>query len=372
MDDKTIESVHRIFDENSVKEQTKLDFWFRKSGGYLRRYHITAKRFQYIILSVLQVKDNAYFLYDGPDTKSRRLKSKGEIYTTAAFQCLIFIFTELYSSILYQNISFVAKSLKNNNIIKLKENQTLIVSYNLHTYCKKALIVCIISVTVPVGYFVNATTLNLTLHGVKDSMCSTGGVAVYEPINVKYSEIATFCQSHSGVHRSRNIYSKGPMLLLVLYSYKEYSKLEVVLELSVTRCTLLLMNVWKYHAFCDHLSYNSRKCSEFINESVQNTTLTINLECNSYGQFTVCDGLDVKMEDSTCATIQINNSLKQIKGISINELCNFRGPRLNLRFEPISRAGSELLILMSGYFNGKNSILFGSLFFVLKIECVLN
>ena len=79
MDDKIIESVHRIFDKNSVKEQTKLDFWFRKSGGYLRRYHITAKMFQYIILSVLQVKDNAYFLYDGPDTKSRRLKSKGEI-----------------------------------------------------------------------------------------------------------------------------------------------------------------------------------------------------------------------------------------------------------------------------------------------------
>ena len=70
MDDRTIESVHKIFGKNSVKEQKKLDFWLRKSGGYLRRYHITAKKFQYIILSVLQVKDNAYFLYDGPDTKS--------------------------------------------------------------------------------------------------------------------------------------------------------------------------------------------------------------------------------------------------------------------------------------------------------------
>ena len=181
-------------------------------------------------------------------------------------------------------------------------------------------------------------------------MCSTAGIAVYEPINVKYSEIATFCQSHSGIRRSRNIYSKGPILLKVLYSYKEYSKLEVVLELSVTRCTLLLMNVWKYYAFCDHLSYNSTKCSEFISESVQNTTLTINLECNSYGQFTICDGLDIKVEDSTCATIQINYNLKQIKGISINELYSFRGPRLNVRFAPIPRAGSELLILMSGYY----------------------
>ena len=126
-------------------------------------------------------------------------------------------------------------------------------------------------------------------------------------------------------------------MLLVLYSYKEYSKLEVVLELSVTRFTLLSMNVWKYYAFCDHLSYNRTKCLQFINESVQNTALTINLECNSYGQFTVCDGLDIKMEDSTCATIQTSYNLKQIKGISINELYNFRvewqGPQNGSRVE---------------------------------------
>ena len=208
------------------------------------------------------------------------------------------------------------------------------------------------------GYFVNATALTLALFGVKDSMCSTGGVAAYETRNGEYSEIATFCQSNSGVHRSRNIYSKGSILLLVLYSYDEYSKLEVVLQLSVTRCTPLSINVWKYYAFCDYLNYNSTKCSEFINETVQNATLTIHLECESYGQFSVCDGLDVNMEDSTCAAIQVNYNLNELKAININQLYSFRGPRMNLRFAPIQKSGSELLIILSGYIKGKKSLTF--------------
>ena len=123
-DKKLIESVHKKLNKVSVNEEKKLVF-MRHNGGLLCRYHIIVKKFQYIILSVTEKKDNVYLLYDGPNAESSPLKPKGEIYTTTAFQCLIFTFTEFFTNLTnqkYISLSYFAKFAKINNIVQLQEN----------------------------------------------------------------------------------------------------------------------------------------------------------------------------------------------------------------------------------------------------------
>ena len=356
IDIKILETYSEKQNEIQENRNFKFVFWLRQDGAFISHVHIHVYKFQYLVISLKNKAFSSYLFYDGPGTESKIVNSEKttrEIFTTTSFQCTMFIFTKLYSNVVYQELSITAKN-RNIRTIHLNESSTLVLPNVDLTGCNTDSITCAITTVAPPGLHINVTTLHVELNGVMDSMCSTGGVAAYEhDARGKYSEVATFCHSFSQIHTARNIYSQSSKLMLVWYTYKEYNNLEVSFHISSTSCTPVPINIWENHAFCDYFDSDGSACPEYLTNTMTDTPLTLELDCDQMGQFKFCDGILVTMEDLTCVVIQPDYRLDGVLNHThINRLRRLRGPRLSLRFAPMPRAGTELEITLTGYSKG--------------------
>ena len=86
---------------------------------------------------------------------------------------------------------------------------------------------------------VNVTIVHYSFQGVYDPNCPYCAVSFFEDFKLKsITEIKTICSSSIEGH-FQNVYSSTGRMLIVFYAYKEYSSLNVTVNVSYTRCQSL-------------------------------------------------------------------------------------------------------------------------------------
>ena len=132
-------------------------------------------------------------------------------------------------------ISFHSQTLLFSETKQVNKHQTISISLpNINCFGK----ICAYFISAQPAYQVNATLLNITTintHNILlDHECKFSGLAPIETSKIDYR---TFCHNHDSTKSlSESFYSERSSFTLVLYWYKEYSKINVTIGISQTEC----------------------------------------------------------------------------------------------------------------------------------------
>ena len=111
-------------------------------------------------------------------------------------------------------------------------------------------------------YQIRGSLEQINYTGLCDAICLFGGLVIGEYSNEIYDEFFTVCDS-TGL-KIRNFYSQESSLILLLYWYKEYSKINISVILSQTTCMSVLFDPCLFSRECyldTNLYLNNSDCA---------------------------------------------------------------------------------------------------------------
>ena len=179
-------------------------------------------------------------MYDGPGflAPPNELKNNMKTTSSSSFQCILQFMTHTNSSLsTIYSLSHRKKPLSIQKFAFVRYNETMLLTLASHLYRTNVKITLIN--TIPI-YQIRGTLENVDYSGHYYPGCPFGGFVVGEYSNEIYDEFFTVCDS-TGV-KSRSFYSHKSSLTLLLYWYKEYSKINISLNLSQTTCKSVLLD----------------------------------------------------------------------------------------------------------------------------------
>ena len=232
-------------------------FWIKNADTFLYNFYFHVKKFQIIELTISELETFYSLVHDGPRSEFQILQPKlhtenKKLFVTTSFQCLVNVFSKYAdkNSITFLDVfRFSAKTQTVTEVIAIELNGSY--SFSLPRNCRgnsSDFCIEIISFQVDTGKHLNITVTNIAIARVQNSVCDYSGFSAYDKNHNKYEQISTTCQSLDQFFQSRNIYSKGTFLLLVLYYYSNHSVIQIDGLVSATSCDLVSLNVFKYHA----------------------------------------------------------------------------------------------------------------------------
>ena len=205
-------------------------------------YSITVTKFHHAILSIFMEAPTKYQVHDGPGRMSTTLTSNFKsTFVCATFQCFV---TLLSTSIEKHLISYISNklSIQLNFTINYTDNILL----PLHA-CHS--MYCFLNIqSANIQYEINATVNTFLYLGspLDRHTCIYGGLSIIQELYGD-QEIYTICEKYNHLHNfKRSFYSKNSSLFLLMYWYEHYSKINLTLNLSLTKCTSVEMNycIW--------------------------------------------------------------------------------------------------------------------------------
>ena len=211
------------------------------------------EKYKYIRITFPPTK---YFIeaFDGPDTLSPMLPStylnaKLHEMVTSSFQCILNVCMGCTNSFSYQYElhinSFVVTPVKS-IILNYQNVSNFVYQYNTQQTNRN---VDIISVLVPHNLKINITIQNLSHDYNQNFLCTYGGFVIHESMEAKEnSQISAKCTPHRDIFRFQNIYSNGSVILLVVYSYREYGSMNLSVVFSTTKCSIVRVNCDPWNA----------------------------------------------------------------------------------------------------------------------------
>ncbi len=227
-------------------------------------YKISVNSYETIILNLMG-KQGTYFLcFDGPGF----LSSKTEVYAFQAaiefhsFQCVVQVITFADNTSTSQ-IDYDGKLIHRcNSDLSLKGQ-----NFYLNVTDTKCLLTpCVHTLTSPQKTVVNVTITQFGHSAPPDESCSWGGLAFFEDTFFNGSLVAFkwFCNRSPGTlsfyNFPRSIFSKSNNLILSVYSYEEYSSLDVKLEISHMLCAVVRICGCKEKGHIQKINLNSDLC----------------------------------------------------------------------------------------------------------------
>ena len=82
---------------------------------------------------------------------------------------------------------------------------------------------------------------------------------------VKHTDLDLICESNSDkTSQTRNLYSQGSTMLLVVYWYDEYSTLNIKLRIAKTHCKAIYIDPCQFNKKCNFGSEASDNCRNYI------------------------------------------------------------------------------------------------------------
>ena len=97
---------------------------------------------------------------------------------------------------------------------------------------------------------INCTVMMLKYSGPLDSSCKYGGLVAYDTQENINKHIISLCNENiSQFSQPRNMYSTENKLVFVVYSYKEYSNLNVTVKITTSVCDLVRIDICKIYSF---------------------------------------------------------------------------------------------------------------------------
>ena len=181
---------------------------------------------------------------DGPGLLSDTLHNSENYITTTTFQTLVLMWSP--HGITKNSLVFDSKPLSTSRTIITNEDENSLFHFP-DDKCKKSL--CILLVRTNRDYHVNITVVSVKSKILNDYGCFYAGIVMGERINSEYKQIKTTCESNNN-SIGQSIYSYNSSLILVIYWYKGYSKINTSVIISQTKCKSVLIDLCWMHKLC--------------------------------------------------------------------------------------------------------------------------
>ena len=219
-----------------------------------------------------------HVVYNGPGHMSAILNqnkvynNKVYIYNCSSFQCLVNIIPSdskntfvNYSSM--QLATLLKKEIHNTSYMTLFGNSNCSVRP------------CLIILHAQSDFQVNVTVMAMSYKSTKSHSqdCRYGGLVFTEDLKGNEKEIGPFCQNHSYLTEvSRSYYSSNSTLIMVFYSYDEYSTINVTLKLTQTKCKPVALSYYDVQLFCQYKESHNH-CAKYLQQITQGTAVSLSL-----------------------------------------------------------------------------------------------
>ena len=272
--------------------------------SFLHTTLINVKDHYFLYIFRIQVKKNMYIkievekrfnliVFDGPGFQSNILKKGKATYKTTTFQCIVQL---LEISLFTGYLTHTAQTLTISQQIKVKNQMSLTLPAKHQT-----------PFTLSIGTS-HGSYINISLISMKSKSqffnypeCIFGGISIFEELNNLFDEIQCICENFKPILGfSRNVYSSGPLVTIFFYWYKEYSEIKVELNISNTKCQVIIIDPCAAKYFCvPCIHTRSKKLNCKLNTDCLSTCEggNSNISCQKYlnkvTQFT-----DVKLTTS--------------------------------------------------------------------------
>ena len=216
--------------------------YFSATSTFCVKFHLFVKKFK--CLKVLFLVKNSFTkeIFDGPGTLSKIIQphyqNGSEVYMTSTFQCIIYVYYK--SRITVQHIVFNSIEIPVKSVVILNRNDINHVNYP--NCCRNSSIIAIM-IKVKEHFSINFTVSRLITSLKRNTDCNYGGLTSFEESNQGKTELLTVCFNHSFVHGYKHVYSTQASMRLVFYSYPEYGKFNIRIELKSTTCKLVNLNI---------------------------------------------------------------------------------------------------------------------------------
>ena len=264
---------------------------------HLFRFYVAVRKLDKIIIWINESMMFRYIVFDGPGLLSDTLHNSGNYITTTTFQTLVLVWSSYGTT--NNSLVFASKPLLNSRSIIINENENSFFHFP-DDKCKKGL--CILLVRTHLDYHVNVTVISLKSKIINDlNGCFYAGIAVGERFNFEYKQIKTICESDND-SVGQSIYSYSSSLILVMYWYKGYSKINTSVIISQTKCKSVLLELCWMHNLC--LTHETLyKCHSYL----QNVTRFSGVHLTFYADISA-----FVLNSEDCAILQFSKThLKQ-------------------------------------------------------------
>ena len=259
--------VFRVISDNLIKSYTAFKmndslaemlslYYFPATKVVTYTYRICLKKYLGIFLNLVPSKDSYITLYVGPGVLFDKIEmgSKNRNLNLKTFQCVLRIrnknqkHTNNHIHIAYKSFNLPRIS------VYLTEYEQL-VSYPKGK-CKNTDSLCILDIRCSVNMHVNITISSAVYTGQSNSHCMLGGVAFYDYKNKNFLESLLLCNRFNYFQLvqaffQRSVVSRSSSVMLILYSYKEYSQLKFMGSASVSMCRGIQINICSIYYLCD-------------------------------------------------------------------------------------------------------------------------
>ena len=212
---------------------------FSKTETLVSRFHIETEK--YNIIKLLESDVSVMEVYDGPGTLSPLLKpTHNKVYFTSTFQCTLYLwkYTKTKKLDFIDVINYLVDPKRITKEMHINSTTKQIISYSQHIQTK----VNTFKLMTKADFTLNITISHLTFQDIDDPLCMYNGLTTYQMKNDSFTEMSTVCSNPSYNYKFRNIYPKTPLVLLILYAYKEYGNISINIILSVTECKPVTIN----------------------------------------------------------------------------------------------------------------------------------
>ncbi len=192
-----------------------------------------------LVLCTEQCEEGTYFAYDGPGVLSPRVLLSHGQYTMSSFQCVYQQVLAMSKKTTKCNVTYSSRQLPAQ--WKLPVTTTTNMShFSLRHMCNNSPCFGLVNTTQQIT--LNLTILHLVLKSSETLSCQYGALHI-EGIPDKY-QVNTICKNHSALFSpSNSFYLKRLSIPIVLYWYKFYTEIEVILSLSTTHCNVTVYDV---------------------------------------------------------------------------------------------------------------------------------
>ena len=312
---------------------------FFRENSTLQTFSIKVNHYEDILLEISTDLESTMFLLDGPGLVSPWKIIRKKITKLARFQCLVKIYKTLRASGSLQVIYTSVKSLSSTHIIP-KESPLLYLNYNMlnNTNSIKR---SVLNLETNDAFKINCTVMVLRYAGPLDSSCKYGGLVAYETQENVNKHVISLCNENiSQFSQPRNIYSTFNKLVLVVYNYKEYSKLNVTVKITTSVCELVRIDICKIYSFWDDFD---PLIGKYIADITKFSNLRLYLVENEFIERDF-GHLTFSLENITCGVLQFTSNSGKYR-----DICD-----VHLKPKPITKSDKDLLYFMTGLFIYQN------------------
>ena len=228
--------------KNSEVINPILSLYFIKTHLFCEKFHLMDQKFKYLKITFLIKNNFAKEIFDGPGTLSKFIQplfqNGREIYVTSTFQCVINVY--LKSGATSQNIAYTSVALQIQSMVPLNRNDVM--GQIKYPNCRSNSSICAILIKTIKHFRVNLTISSIISSLKRNDLCYYGGLTIFDKNNQNKTELSTLCMNNSFGYRYENIYSTQFSMLLIFYTYPEFGKLNITVELRPTRCKPINFN----------------------------------------------------------------------------------------------------------------------------------